>query len=307
MAKEELCPQIHEDEGYAYAVRWCRKLKTIKPGMLDELPQGFVPPKQPIKSRKHTPKIMVTAVLSRPEKKAGVGFYGGKVALLRCSVEVVAKNASKNHKRGEIYQRDTSMNSKMFKDQLTTKIFPKIKSDISLKRKAERFANQLRSSNETSNFPENCKWADLFLQCDNAPPHCKKSKRLFPMIKKAGGRNILRGVYYGPKVRVTFQPPDSPDLNVLDLGFFNSLWTKTHKILAMLDRIPSLDNVWEAVNVAWNDITPVDIEVLFRTLHLRMKQVIECEGRNDMSIPHVGIRERVQLEDIELKKSELSS
>ena len=307
LAKEELCPQIHQDEGYALAVRWCRKLKTIQPGLLDELPQGFKPPKKPIKSRRHTPKIMVSAVISRPEKKAGVGFYGGKVAILRCSEEVVAKNASKNHKKGDIYQRDTSMKNKMFKEQLTKKIFPKIKSSPSLLVKSERFASQLRASDETCNLPENCKWADLFLQCDNAPPHCKKNKRLFPIIKKAGGRNILDGIYYGPKVRLTYQPPDSPDLNVMDLGFSNSLWTKTHKILKNRDDIPSLDDVWEAVKMAWSDISPVDIEVLFRTLHLRMKQVIDCNGRNDMSIPHDGIREHVQLEDTELKNQNFSS
>ena len=40
-----MSPQIHQDEGYAFTVRWCRKLKTIKPGMVDDLPGGFAPKK----------------------------------------------------------------------------------------------------------------------------------------------------------------------------------------------------------------------------------------------------------------------
>ena len=78
----------------------------------------------------------------------------------------------------------------------------------------------------------------------------EEPKKTFSMIKKAGGRNILDGVYYGPKVRLVFQPPDSPDLNVLDLGFFTNLWTKIHKILKEYDSILSVDDIWDAAQIA---------------------------------------------------------
>ena len=73
----------------------------------------------------------------------------------------------------------------------------------------------------------------------------------------------MSGVYYGPKVRMVFQPPDSPDLNIMDLGMFNNLWTKIHKILKGCEKITSADDVWEAAKVAWESITPLDIEILF--------------------------------------------
>ena len=307
MANEELCPQIHQDEGYAFAVRWCRKLKTIQPGMIDELPEGFKPNKKAIKSRRHTPKVMLSVAVARPEKKQGAGFYGGRISLIRCTKNVVAKNASKYHKRGSVYQKDTSLNSMMFKNQITKNIFPAIKKNISVLDKAERFSKQLKAKNTTYSLPEGCKWADLLLQVDNAKPHCKRSKRLFPIIRKAGGRNILSGVYYGPKVRLVFQPPDSPDLNVMDLGLFTNLWTKIHKILKGSENIPSVDDVWEAAKVAWESITSVDIVILFQTLHARMEQVVECNGRNDMEIPHDGIRQRVEAEDSRLKLSTIST
>ena len=157
MANEELCPQIHQDEGYAFAVRWCRKLKTIQPGMIDDLPDGFKPIKRAIKSRRHTPKIMLSAVVARPEKKDGVGFYGGRIALIRCTKSVIAKNASKYHKRGSVYEKDTSLNSLMFKNQITKTIFPAIKKNISLLDKAERFSKQLKTKNDAYNLPEGCK------------------------------------------------------------------------------------------------------------------------------------------------------
>ena len=207
--------------------------------------------------------------------------------MIRCTKDVVAEKKSKNHRRGSIYKKDTSLNSRMFKNQLTKTVFPNMKRNKSLLDKSERFARQLQARDPSYKLPENCKWSDLFLQLDNAPPHCKKSRRrLFPMIKKAGGTNILDGVYYGPKVRLVFQPPDSPDLNVLDLGFFTNLWTKIHKILEEYNYIPSLDDIWDAAQIAWDRVTPVDIETLFQTLHARMEQVIKFDGRNDMPIPH---------------------
>ena len=79
------------------------------------------------------------------------------------------------------------------------------------------------------------------------------------------------------------------------------VYGKVHKILKENDNVPSLDDVWVTAKKAWGSITPVDIEVLFRTLYKRMEQVIECNGRNDMPIPHDGIRENVKAEDERLK------
>ena len=251
--------------------------------------------------KRHTPKILVSVVLSRPEKKKGVGFYGGKVALLRCTKTVQAKKKSKNYKRGQIYKKDSTLNSSMYKTQLTRNIFPQIKKDSSVLDKSVRFATQPKLKCPSYSLPDGCKWADVYLQLDNAPPHCKRNKKLFAQITKAAGRNTLHGNYYGPKVRLSFQPPDSPDLNVLDLGFFEKFWTKTNRILRKNHKMASLDEIWEAAKSAWDSITSLEIEILFQTWRARMRQVIECEGRNDMDIPHEGIRERVEAEDILLK------
>ena len=71
LVNEELSPQIHQGEGFTYTVRWCRKLKTIKSCMVDMFPNGYKPPKQATRSRRHTPKILLSIALARPEKKRG--------------------------------------------------------------------------------------------------------------------------------------------------------------------------------------------------------------------------------------------
>ena len=74
LANEELCAQMHQDEGYAFGIRWCRKLKSIKSRMIPDLPLGFKRPRQPTKSRRHTPKIMLSVVIARPGEKGGSWF-----------------------------------------------------------------------------------------------------------------------------------------------------------------------------------------------------------------------------------------
>ena len=73
---------------------------------------------------------MITITIARPEKKDGIGFYGEPMSLLRCAKDVVAKHSSKYHKRGARYKKYCSVNSTMFKNQLTKFIFPAIKRKI---------------------------------------------------------------------------------------------------------------------------------------------------------------------------------
>ena len=72
------------------------------------------------------------------------------------------------------------------------------------------------------------------------------------------------------------------------------------KILIGYKKIRSVD-VCESTKFAWESITSLDIEMLFQTLYLRMEQIVECNGRNDMPIHHNGVRQHVHTEDPRLK------
>ena len=62
-----------------------------------------------------------------------------------------------------------------------------------------------------------------------------------------------------------------------------------------------MDEIWEGVKADWETVTPVVIEILFQTWHARMRQVVKFNGRNDLDMPHEGIRDRVETEDKRLK------
>ena len=86
----------------------------------------------------------------------------------------------------------------------------------------------------------------------------------------------------------------------MDSGFFNNLRTKIHKVFTGSEKIPSVDDAW-LQSLLWESITSVNIEVLFKTIHLRKQQVAGCNRRSDMPIPHGGIRQLVQAGDSRLK------
>ena len=85
-------------------------------------------------------------------KKDEVGLYGGKVALLRCTKNYQAKRKSKNHRKGEVYIKDSTINSVMYRYQMTRNFFPKIKKSDSILDKSERFAEQLKPKIKNINY-----------------------------------------------------------------------------------------------------------------------------------------------------------
>ena len=62
----------------------------------------------------------------------------------------------------------------------------------------------------------------IYIQQDNAKPHLSPNDRQFCEAAKQDGFDI----------RLVCQPANSPDLNVLDLGFFNSIQSIQYKTTA---------------------------------------------------------------------------
>ncbi|GMF38432.1 unnamed protein product [Phytophthora fragariaefolia] len=81
---------------------------------------------------------------------------------------------------------------------------------------------------------------------------------------------------------MTYQPPRSPDLNVLDLGIFNALLAIQYR-----KDTENLDTLIDAVTDAFDKISPSINDKSFVTLQKVMQCVIEKGGRNDYNLPRV--------------------
>ncbi|CAN0446160.1 unnamed protein product [Ectocarpus sp. 12 AP-2014] len=88
----------------------------------------------------------------------------------------------------------------------------------------------------------------------------------------------------GWDIRLINQPAKSPDTNILDLGFFNSIQQ------SLQDRTSpkKIDDLVEAVNNAWEADPPATLNRVWLSLQACLEQMIMLAGGdNTYKLPHV--------------------
>jgi len=83
-------------------------------------------------------------------------------------------------------------------------------------------------------------------------------------------------------IRIINQPPNSPDMNVLDLGFFNSLLSLAYGTISV-----SIDELIANVQKEFNEYDPSTLNRVFLTLQGCLIEVMKDGGGNRYKIPHM--------------------
>jgi len=86
----------------------------------------------------------------------------------------------------------------------------------------------------------------------------------------------------GMDIRIINQPPNSPDMNVLDLGFFNSLQSLAYGTIS-----GSIDELIANVQKEFNEYDPSTLNRVFLTLQGCLIEVMKDGGGNRYKIPHM--------------------
>ena len=86
----------------------------------------------------------------------------------------------------------------------------------------------------------------------------------------------------GMDIRIINQPPNSPDMNVLDLGFFNSLQSLVYGTISR-----SIDELIANVQKEFNEYDPSTLNRVFLTLQGCLIEVMKDGGGNRYKIPHM--------------------
>ena len=142
------------------------------------------------------------------------------------------------------------MNKKVFKEYLIERVIPDIK----------------------AKWPQ-CRGKTVFIQLDNAKPHCSVDD---PDIIAAGTADNWN-------IRLHFQPAKSPDFNVLDLGFFASIQSLQYK-----ETVKNPAELVDAVHKAFDTLSSKTLENTFLTLQKVLELAIASLGGNQFKLPHVG-------------------
>ena len=234
---------LHMDEKWYYMTKKARKYYLL-PEEDD--------PERTIQNKNNIGKVMLLTVVGRPRRNAqGIVTFSGKIGVWAFVKEVPAARRSKKRERGTLETKSVIVNREVMRQFLIEKVIPAIK----------------------SKWPQDAALETIFIQQDNARTHVSPNDPAFLQAVAATGLDI----------RLMQQPPNSPDMNVLDLGFFRSIQSLTDC------RSPT--TIEELIHDVEEEFEAYDEEKLnrvFLSLQMCMREVMKIGGGNRYRNPHMN-------------------
>lgn len=84
-------------------------------------------------------------------------------------------------------------------------------------------------------------------------------------------------------MKLQFQPENSLGLNVLDLGYFNSIQSLQHQKVPM-----TVDNLIAVVEESFNEEDADTLDNVFLYLQREMEDTMRCGGGKNYKVSHMG-------------------
>ncbi|KAI5444169.1 hypothetical protein KIW84_012693 [Lathyrus oleraceus] len=209
-------------------------------------------PHRTCKSKNFISKVMFLCAVTRPRfDNEENETYSGKIGIFPFVYEQPARRSSVNRVAGTIETKPiASVTREVNKAYLINKVLPAIE----------------------NMWPREDVGKKIFIQQDNARSHISKDD---PDFCRAASESEF-------DIQLTCQPPNSPDLNVLDLGFFNAIQSLQQK-----EPVKSIDELVGAVQKAFDEFSTVQSNKIFSTLQSCMIEIMKINGSNKYKIPHM--------------------
>lgn len=240
---------VHLDEKWFYLATSNRRYYLIS---------GESPPLRVARSKRFVTKVMFLVAVARPRFDANTGaWFDGKVGMWPLTTQVPAARASRNRPRGTLVTKTiASIDTSVYKSFLIDKVLPAL----------------------VECWPAADRERTVFLQQDNARPHIAVNDLDFLAAVSRTGLDV----------RLRNQPPNSPELNVLDLGFFTAIQSLQQRIQQR-----NIDELVGAVETAFRGTSRRALNNVFLTLQTVMDQIIQYKGGNDFQLRHMS-KERLE-------------
>ncbi|OMO85689.1 hypothetical protein COLO4_21501 [Corchorus olitorius] len=235
---------VHIDEKWFYMTKKIEKYYLLP----DE-----EEPYRTCKSKNFIPKVMFLVAMARPRfDEQRNEIFSGKIEVFPFVTREPAKRSSANRPAGTLETKPiTSVRKKEMRSFLIEKVLPAIK----------------------EKWPRGALDGPIFIQQDNARTHVDIDDPEFCQAAAQDGFDI----------RLTYQPPNSPDLNMLDLGFFAAIQSLQQK-----ERARNVDDLMAIVVKSFEDF-PTDIsDRIFLTLQTCMIEIMKKRGANSASVNIAG-------------------
>ena len=210
-------------------------------------------PHRTCKSKRFITKVMFLAAVARPRFDPSENKeFSGKIGIFPFTFKEPAKRSSKNRVAGTMETKAIlSVTKAITRSFLIDKVLPAIRTKW-----------PCCNINDT-----------IYIQQDNAKPHIDPSDLEF---LEATSKDEF-------DIRLSFQPPNSPDLNVLDLGFFRAIQSLQYQ-----EAPKTIDELVYAVEKSFEELSSSNLNHIFLTLQVCMIEVIKVYGGNNYKLPHMG-------------------
>ncbi|XP_044354638.1 uncharacterized protein [Triticum aestivum] len=238
--------KVHLDEKIFYRTRKTQKMY---------LSHREEAPKRECKHKNHIPQIMFLSAMARPRYDSqGNCVFDGKIGVWAFVDWVQAQKKSANRGRGEWELKpSSSVDRNKSREYIVQYVLPAIK----------------------EKWPESDRWNTVCIQQDNARTHVLANDPIFAMEAAKGGWDI----------RIVNQPPNSPDCNILDLGWFASIQSMFHR--KMPKTLPEIvqkvnESLAQYPHRKLNRICP--LKFILKFFHLAL-----CDFHLAICLLHLGI------------------
>ena len=208
-------------------------------------------PYRTCKSKNFVMKVMFLAAVARPRFDIhGKEIFSGKIGIYPFVTREPARRSSVNRAAGTLETKAMiSVGRDIIRSYMIDKVLPDIRA----------------------------KWPDgnrvtIYIQQDNARTHLDPNDAQFYQAASQ----------YGFDIRLRCQPSNSPDLNILDHGFFNAIQSLRYK-----ESPKTIDELIDAVERSYQVYPPRILNRIFCTLQTCMIEILKGRGFNKYSIPHI--------------------
>jgi len=214
-------------------------------------------PARRTKHKSHITKIMFMCAQARPRWVARENqYWDGKIGMWPIGSFEAAKRGSVNRPRGTMVWRNKKLDKSEYLKVMCENIIPAIR----------------------DKWPRT-QWNDntykILVQQDGATPHkINDDPAWLGFLEEQGLAN---------KINLVTQPPNSPDLNINDLGFFRSLQTQYYMLCPR-----NAQQIIDMVMTCYEEYDRRKINRIWLTYQTVMNMILERDGDNQYKIPHMN-------------------
>ena len=194
-------------------------------------------------------KIMFLCAVARPRYDTNKNaWFDRKIGIWPIGKWEPAKRKSKKRAKGTPVWKNQLTNRDVYREYLIQKLLPVVK----------------------EKWPRN--HARIRLQQDGAKSHILEDDVEFKEAVQQIGLNLT----------VFTQAPNSPDTNILDLGFFRAIQSFNNECP------DNEEELIKSVEKAYGEYPWCKLNFVWLTLQSCLNKIIEHDGGNDYKIPHMG-------------------